>query len=145
ERLCLGELRQSGHFGEISDYISLDFMSVTVNIQGTLDYEWTGSDGVTASKSSPLSVVLPIASVANDPECGEGGEIIPVRHDPFVFKLDESDYRIAIPFRGDVAPGFTARWRIELQAPETSEHEFQLVLALADRRQIASRPVHLTY
>ena len=102
ERLCLAELRQSGHFGELSEYISLDYMTVTVNVQGTLDYQWTGSDGVTASKSSPFSVVLPIASVANDAECGEGGEIIPVNHDPFMLKLDESGYKIAIPFAGDV-------------------------------------------
>jgi len=145
ERLCLAELRQSGHFGELSDYISLDYMTVTVNVQGTLDYQWTGTDGVTASKSSPFSIILPIASVANDAECGEGGEIIPVSHDPFMLKLDESGYKIAIPFAGDVTPGFTSRWRIELRAPETSEHDFQLVLILSDGRQIASRPVHLTY
>ena len=62
-----------------------------------------------------------------------------------MLKLDESGYKIAIPFAGDVTPGFTSRWRIELQAPETSEHDFQLVLVLSDGRQIASRPVHLTY
>ncbi len=145
ERLCLAELRQSGHFGELADYISLDYMTVTVNVKGTLDYQWAASDGTLSKKSSPFSVILPIASVANDAECGEGGEIIPVSHDPFMLKLDQEGYRIAIPFAGDVAPGFTARWRIELQAPETSEHDFQLVLALADGRQVASRPVHLTY
>lgn len=145
ERLCLAELKQSGHFGELSDFISLDYMTVTVNIAGTLDYDWTGSDGMTASKSSPFSVILPIASVANDAECGEGGEIIPVNHDPFMLRLDESNYRIAIPFAGDVTPGFTARWRIELQAPETSEHDFRLVVLTSDGQQVTSRPVHLTY
>ncbi len=145
ERLCLAELKQSGNFGKVADYISLEYMTVTINIQGTLDYSWTGSDGVTAQKSSPFSVVLPIASVANDAECGEGGEIIPVSHDPFMLRLDESNYRIAIPFAGDITPGFTSRWRIELQAPETSEHDFQLVLLLSDGRQIVSRPVHLSY
>ncbi len=145
ERLCLAELRQSGRFGQLGDFISLDYMTVTVNVAGTLDYDWTGSDGVTASKSSPFSVILPIGSVANDAECGEGGEIIPVNHDPFMLHLDESNYRIAIPFAGDVTPGFTARWRIELQAPETSEHDFELVVLLGDGRQIVSRPIHLTY
>lgn len=145
ERLCLAELKQSGNFGQVADYISLEFQTVTINIQGTLDYSWVGSDGVTSQKSSPFSVVLPIASVASDAECGEGGEIIPVNHDPFMLRLDESNYRIAIPFAGDVTPGFTSRWRIELEAPETSEHDFNLVLLLADGRQITSRPVHLTY
>jgi hypothetical protein len=145
ERLCMAELRQSGNFGQVADYISLEFQTVTINIEGTLDYSWTGSDGVTAQKSSPFAVVLPIASVASDAECGEGGEIIPVNHDPFMLRLDESNYRIAIPFAGDVTPGFTSRWRIEVEAPETSEHDFQLVLLLADGRQITSRPVHLTY
>ena len=49
ERLCLAELKQSGHFGQLGDFISLDYMTVTVNVQGTLDYQWTGSDGVTAT------------------------------------------------------------------------------------------------
>jgi hypothetical protein len=145
ERLCLAELKQSGNFGQVAEFISLEFQTVTISIQGTLDYSWTGSDSVTSQKSSPFSVVLPIASVANDAECGEGGEIIPVNHDPFMLRLDESGYRIAIPFAGDVTPGFTSRWRIELQAPETSEHDFQLVLLLTDGRQLTSRPVHLTY
>jgi hypothetical protein len=145
ERLCLAELRQSGNFGQLAEFISLDYTTVTVNVQGTLDYQWSGSDGAVSSKSSPFSVVLPIASVANDAECGEGGEIIPVRHDPFMLRLDESGYKIPVPFAGDVTPGFTSRWRIELQAPETSEHDFQLVLLLSDGRQIASRPMHLTY
>jgi len=145
ERLCLAELKQSGQFGQLNDFISLDYMTVTVNVAGTLDYDWAESGGTPSHKSSPFSVVLPIASVANDAECGEGGEIIPVSHDPFMLHLDESNYRIAIPFAGDVTPGFTSRWRIELQAPETSEHDFQLVLLTADGRQIQSRPIHLTY
>jgi hypothetical protein len=145
ERLCLAELKQSGNFGQLSDYISLDYTTVTVAVMGTLDYDWTASDGTVSHKASPFSVILPVASVANDAECGEGGEIIPVSHDPFMLHLDESGYKIAIPFAGDVTPGFTSRWRIELQAPETSEHQFQLVLLLADGRQVASRPVHLTY
>ncbi len=145
ERLCLGELRQSGHFGQLSDFISLDYLTVTVAVAGTLDYDWSASDGTVSHKSSPFSMVLPIASVASDAECGEGGEIIPVSHDPFMLGLDQSNYKIAIPFAGDVDPGFTSRWRIELQAPETSEHDFQLVLLLASGEQIASRPVHLTY
>lgn len=62
-----------------------------------------------------------------------------------MLRLDESNYRIAIPFAGDITPGFTSRWRIELQAPETSEHDFELVLLLSDGRQIVSVPVHLTY
>jgi hypothetical protein len=145
ERLCLAELRQSGQFGQLGDFISLDYMTVTVDVAGTLDYDWAESGGTPQHKSSPFSVTLPIASVANDAECGEGGEIIPVSHDPFMLHLDEANYRIAIPFAGDVTPGFTARWRIELQAPETSEHDFSLVLLTADGRQIQSRPIHLTY
>ena len=43
--------------------------------------------------------------MANDAECGEGGEIIPVNHDPFMLRLDESNYRIAIPFAGGVITG----------------------------------------
>ena len=145
ERLCLAELKQSGHFGQLSNFLSLDYTTVTVAVMGTLDYDWTASGGTVSHKSSPFSVILPIATVASDAECGEGGEIIPVNHDPFQLRLDEQNYKIAIPFAGDVTPGFTSRWRIDLSATETSGHDFRLVLVLADGSQIVSRPVHLTY
>ncbi|MBN9304613.1 MAG: hypothetical protein BGO82_12105 [Devosia sp. 67-54] len=145
ERLCLAELRQSGRFGKLADYISLDYSTVVTAVLGSIDYDWTTSDGAVSHKSSPFSVTIPIASVANDAECGEGGEIIPVRHDPFQFHLDQQNYRMSLPFAGDVAPGFTSRWRIELSAAETSLHDFQIVLLLSDGRQLASRPIHLTY
>lgn len=145
QRLCLAELKQSGHFGQLSNFLSLDYTTVTVAVMGTLDYDWTVSGGTVSHKSSPFSVILPIATVASDAECGEGGEIIPVNHDPFQLRLDEQNYKIAIPFAGDVTPGFTSRWRIELSAPETSEHDFRLVLVLTDGSQVVSRPVHLTY
>lgn len=142
---CLGEIRQSGHFGQLADYISLDYTTVVTAVSGTLDYDWTASDGTTSHKSSPFQVTLPIASVANDAECGEGGEIIPLRRDPFKLRLDDKGYRIALPFTAEITPGFTTRWRVELSADETSLHDFQIVLALADGRQVASRPIHLTY
>jgi hypothetical protein len=145
ERLCLAELKQSGRFGKLGNFISLDYMTVVTSVIGTLDYDWTASDGTTSHKSSPFQVTLPIASVANDAECGEGGEIIPVRHDPFELHLDDKNYKLALPFSGDVTPGFTQRWRIELSAKETSLHDFQIVLLLSDGRQVASRPIHLTY
>lgn len=145
ERLCLAELKQSGHFGKLSNFISLDYTTVVTAVLGTLDYDWTASDGTVSHKSSPFQATLPIASVANDAECGEGGEIIPVRHDPFQLHLDEKNYKLALPFSGDVTPGFTQRWRIELSAAETSLHDFQIVLLLSDGRQVASRPIHLTY
>lgn len=145
ERLCLAELKQSGHFGKLANFISLDYTTVYTAVIGTLDYDWTASDGITSHKSSPFQVNLPVATVANDAECGEGGEIIPVRHDPFQLHLDEKNYKLALPFSGDVTPGFTQRWRIELSAKETSLHDFQIVLLLSDGRQVASRPIHLTY
>ncbi|HEX4296840.1 MAG TPA: hypothetical protein VHZ56_02360, partial [Devosia sp.] len=110
-----------------------------------LDYDWTAADGSVRHQSSDFNVSMGIASVANSAECGEGGDIVPVRRDPFELRLDQKGYRIAMPFSGDIAPGFTTRWRIELTAPQTSEHDFQIVLLLSDGRQVASRPIHLTY
>ncbi|MEO6395642.1 MAG: hypothetical protein ABIO40_06995 [Devosia sp.] len=145
KRLCLGEIRQSGRYGELSEFIALNDSVIEAKVSGTLDYDWAAPDGTPNHKSSPFGAVLQLGHLANDAECGEGGEIIPLKHDPFTLKLDEKNYKIAIPFAGEVTPGFTMRWRIELKAPETSEHDFQLVLVLADGRQIASRPVHLVY
>jgi len=122
----LAELKQSGHFGQLANFLSLDYTTVEVAVIGTLDYDWKGSDGTVSHKSSPFQATLPIASVANDAECGEGGEIIPVRHDPFQLHLDEKNYKLALPFSADVTPGFTTRWRIEVSAAETSLHDFQV-------------------
>ena len=144
-RQCLAEIRQTGYFGPLADAVSLDFSAITVTLAGTLDYDWSGTDGTAHHKSSPFSVVVPIGTVASDNECGEGGEVIPVRHDPFMLHLDDSNYKIAIPFAADVAPGFTTRWRVELQAPQTSEHDFRIRLLLADGGEVLSRPIHLTY
>ena len=145
ERLCLAELRQSGHFGKLADFLELDYDTVSVPVTGTLDYDWSASDGAARHKTSTFTVDLPVASVASDAECGEGGEIIPLRHDPFVLHLDDKGYKLALPFAADVTPGFTSRWRIELQAPETSTHDFTVVLLLADGQTVTSRPIRLTY
>ncbi len=146
ERLCLAELKRSGHFGQLADYLSLAYTTVSVTVMGTLDYDWAESGATDMNhKTSSFSVVIPVASVANDAECGEGGEPMPVRRDPFELHLDEKGYKIAMPFSADVEPGFTARWRIELGAPETSLHDFSIVLLLADGTQVRSRPIHLTW
>ncbi|MEQ1899477.1 MAG: hypothetical protein ABL866_01955 [Devosia sp.] len=145
KRLCLGELRRSGRYGELGNVVTLNDSVIEAYVGGTLNYEWRAPDGAINQKSSPFNTVLQLGHLASGAECGEGGEIIPLRHDPFSLKLDEKNYRIAIPFSGEVTPGFTTRWRIELKADETSAHDFQLVLVLADGRRVPSRPVHLTY
>lgn len=145
ERLCLAEVTQSGHFGRLADFVSIDYDKAVVAVNGTVDYDWTGGDGSVSHKSSPFSAVVPLARVVNAAECGEGGEIMPIRPDPFALKLDTQNYRVALPFTADVAAGFTARWRAELAAPETSTHQFRIVLLLADGTLVTSRPIELTY
>ena len=145
ERQCLAEVAESGNFGELAGYLSLLGTTIQAAATGTLDYDWTDADGKTRHKSSPFSTELAVGEVYTEAECGEGGEVIPVSHDPFVFKLDESGYRIGIPIVDEVAAGFTGRWRVKFSAPESSVHEFRLVLVLADGREVASRPIKLLY
>jgi hypothetical protein len=145
ERLCLAELRQSGRFGRLDDFLSLKGTTVAVTATGTLAYDWTAADGSVRHKQSPFAVRVPLAALETGAECGEGGEIMPIRHDPFELQLDQQGYRVALPFAADVTPGFTARWRIELLAPETSDHDFTVVLLLSDGSMVTSRPIRLTY
>ncbi|MEQ1770331.1 MAG: hypothetical protein ABL879_10875 [Devosia sp.] len=145
QRSCLGEIRESGRYGKLADYLTLNDSVIETVVSGALDYDWAAPGGESRHKTSPFSATIQLGHLATGAECGEGGEIIPVKHEPFKLRLDEQNYRIAIPFSGQVTPGFTTRWRIELEADKTSEHDFEMVLVLADGRQIASRPVHLTY
>jgi hypothetical protein len=145
KRLCLGEIRQSGLYGELSSVLGLNDRVLQVDVTGSIDYDWQAADGSTKHKTSPFRAPLMLGTLPLGAECGEGGEIIPVKHEPFMLKLDSQNYKIAVPFSGEVTPGFMMRWRMELEAPETSAHDFHMVLVLADGRQVASRPVHLTY
>ena len=142
---CLQQIKTTGIFGSINSQIGLKGTSIFVNAAGTLDYEWLDTKGVRHSKSSPYDVSLPLGHIKIDAECGEGGELDVIAEKALAFKLDQSGYRLPVSFQRSIPAGRTSQFTITVDATKSSEHDFTVVLQLADGREIASRPISLTY
>jgi hypothetical protein len=142
---CLQSIKSTGLFGTIAQLIGLNETSIVVGVSGTLDYTWTDSHGEQQTRSSPYTIELPLGHIKREAECGEGGESEVIAAKPISFKLDQSGYRIPISFQRSVPAGRTSQFSVTVNAPKSSEHSFTVVLQLADGREIASRPVILTY
>ena len=143
--VCLKRAIAERRFGDLSDHVEMVARHVLTPVTGFLDYEWTDSQGKAHAKSSPFSMNIVIARLEWEAECGEGGMPEMRQMKPFEFALEKQDYRIMVPLRDDIPPGVTGRWRVRLQAPKSSNHEFRIVFELADGRQVASRPIHFTF
>jgi hypothetical protein len=142
---CLQQVRNTGYFGSIASQISLDEITINVTATGVLDYAWHDSAGVEHKRSSPYKLTLPLGHVHIEPECGEGGETDSITSKPISFKLDQNNYRLPVSFQRSVPAGRTSRFVITIDAKKASEHEFSVVLQLADGREISSRPISLVY
>jgi hypothetical protein len=142
---CLQSIKSSGVFGSIASQVGLNETSIFVAVAGTLDYMWSDSHGAQQTRTSPYTIMLPLGHIKIEAECGEGGEPEVIAAKPLVFKLDQSGYRIPIAFQRSVPAGRTSQFTVTVNAPKSSEHNFTVVLQLADGREIASRPVNLTY
>lgn len=142
---CLQSIKSTGLFGSIATQVGLTETSIFVGVAGTLDYAWTDAKGVQQTRSSPYNIMLPLGHIKIEAECGEGGERDVIAAKPLVFKLDQSGYRLPVSFQRSVPAGRTSQFTVTVNAPKSSEHSFTVVLQLADGREIASRPVDLTY
>jgi hypothetical protein len=142
---CLQELRTSGVFGSIAPHIILQDSDIFVSAAGTLDYGWKDSKGAPKVSSSPFNAKLPLGHVKIDAECGEGGQRDPIASNPLEFRLDQSSYRLPVTFQRSILAGRTSRLTLQVKAGKSSEHDFSVVLQLADGREIASRPINLLY
>ena len=141
---CLQQIKGTGFFGSIAPQIDLQRDQIMVSAAGTLDYSWRDIKGAEHSRSSPYNVKLALGHVKVETECGEGGAPDVVTANALQFKLDQTSYAAdlvpaqhsgrthqSIPGLGQSRQGFGAR--------------FTVVLQLADGREIASRPISLTY
>lgn len=142
---CEKTIREQTDFGPLAEHVTLNAGHMRTPVKGVLEYEWQDAAGVTHTKSSPFSVDLVVARMDFAAECGEGGSPEDRQLKPFDLAIDKKGYRIMVPLRDDIPPGVTGRWRIRLQAPRSSSHDFHIVFELADGRQIASRPVDMLY
>ena len=143
--VCLSELRGTGKFGELAPLISLQGVIVGVTATGVLAYDWQDVAGESHQKESPFSQWLPIGTLVHQVECGEGGYPSEFDGNTFKFDVEKQNYRIPMRLDATVAAGKTGRWRMFLDAPKSSEHQFHIVLQLSDGRRIASRPIDFLY
>ncbi len=142
---CLQQIKGTGFFGSIAPQMDLQRDQIMVSAAGTLDYSWRDGKGAEHSRSSPYNVKLALGHVKVETECGEGGAPDVVTANALQFKLDQSDYKLPISFRRSIPAGRTSQFLVSVKADKASEHEFTVVLQLADGREIASRPISLTY
>jgi hypothetical protein len=160
-KVCLVKLGAEQTFGKLLDKIRFagvekgslgddDYppneLDLITGIVGSLEYEWVDSSGTIQRRTSPFRSRLQLGRVSKKAGCEGGADSLRViQQQPLDMKVDQSSYRIAIPFREMVPPGRVSRFAFSLKAPRASEHEFALVLLLADNREIKSRPVDLVY
>jgi hypothetical protein len=142
---CLASEKSAGTFGEYAAAVRLFDVFLMLPASGTLSYDWHDAAGVLHQKQSTFQTDVPIGNFNWITECGEGSDFEEFPGDPFEFRLDQTQYRIGLNIHEDVPGGIAARWRVRLDAPKSSVHDFRVVLQLADGREVASRPVNLLY
>jgi hypothetical protein len=142
---CLAQIRATGVFGTIASQVGLRETGIFVGAAGTLDYTWKDSKGVEQRRSSPYNIALPLGHIHLEAECEGGGEREVIAQNPLQFRLDQSGYRLPISFQRTVPPGQTSRFTVPVKAAKSSQHDFNVVLQLADGREISSRPIDLIY
>ena len=147
---CAEALKRSGIFGEVAEaiYVSTDMSGdafIGADFVGSLDYVWQDATGASYRKSSPLRLPVRLGSFERIMTCAEGGDEIFEYPDPFVLQANAQNYHVPFPMNATVAPGMISRWSFQIDAAMASRHQFQIVLQLADGREVVSRPVDLTY
>jgi hypothetical protein len=142
---CLQQIKATGVFGSIAAQIGLKQNSMYVNAAGTLDYSWQDNKGAQRTTSSPYTLQLPLGHIKIEAECGEGGEREAIASNPLVFRLDQSGYRLPVSFQRSIPAQQTSRFTVTVKADKSSQHDFTVVLQLADGREVSSRPISLLY
>jgi hypothetical protein len=142
---CLEQIKSTGVFGSISPQVGLTDTSIFVDVAGTLDYVWQDSAAQAHARSSPYVVRLPLGHIKIEAECGEGGEPDVIAAKALEFRLDQSAYRLPIAFRRSIPAGRISQFAVTVHAAKSSQHQFAVVLQLADGSEIRSRPITLLY
>lgn len=151
-KACIATIGGGKVFGSIADKVSLppgdkgnDEPRLVTMVAGVLEYQWTDAAGQTHPRVSPFRGILWLAQIYVEAERGEGSTAERPIRKTIQLMVDRSDYRIALPFQREVPAGRVAAYSLPIEAPRASEHDFAIVLQLADGREIRSRPIHLLY
>jgi hypothetical protein len=151
---CITKIGGSKVFGSLADKVSLvppgfpgndDAPRLVTMAAGVLEYQWTDASGQTHSRVSPFRDILWLGRIYTEAEKGEGSATERPIRETIQLQVDRSDYLITRPFQREVPAGRVAAYSLPMEAPRASEHDFTLVLQLADGREIRSRPIHLLY
>ncbi|MCX5512998.1 MORN repeat-containing protein [Kaistia algarum] len=142
---CLAEQVASGMFGDLGKAVTLSDDAFFLNLAGTLDYQWTTAEHTSTKGAAKFTTSLVMGHLPFQGECGEGANEFNLGSKPFELRLDTGGYQVALPLSDTIPPGVVSRWRLWLDAPKSSTHDFRLRIQLADGRMVESRPVSLLY
>jgi hypothetical protein len=143
---CLASLVNKGVFGKIGNAVRVDPGGlIRARLSGTLQYSWIDNAKGRHDRSSPIEYDVDLGWFHTEGECGAPGPEDVVRAQALVLKVDQNNYRVALPFHRVLNPNETGRFAFAVEAPRSSQHRFTIVLLLADGRRIVSRPVDLLY
>jgi hypothetical protein len=142
---CLEELRASRVFGSLAPYVTLEDTDIVLGAVGTLEYGWSDAKGNQQNSASPFNTKLLLGHVVRGTECGENAGRDPITTKPIDFRLDQARYRLPVAFQRSIEAGRTSRYTVQVRAAKSSEHDFRVVIQLADGREISSQPINLLY
>src|SRR5262249_13567028 len=128
--------------------VSLSGDVIHTTLKGKMQYQWTDAKGKTYSRASPFTAFFPLVHlrVAGGAEMGcppgtergaAGSTTLP---------LDRRQYRLALPksWQVKIAPGQSKALTLALRATKSSNHKFNIVVRLADGREVVSPLVSLS-
>ncbi|QIG91130.1 MULTISPECIES: MORN repeat-containing protein [unclassified Bradyrhizobium] len=148
---CVLKVKKTGLFGRLGDFVYPQQNVIFTTMSGNIEYQWKSNQGELKSKSSPFSLNIPLVSF--DIEMGEAGcdDAVDrgsrVQTSPSLLSVGRSSYQVHLPknWQASIAQGTARSFNLDISAPKTSRHQFQLVLKLTDGSVVTSPVVDLTY
>ncbi|MBR0900278.1 hypothetical protein JQ616_35460 [Bradyrhizobium tropiciagri] len=149
--VCVSKVKKTGLFGRLADFVYPEQNVIFTKMSGKIEYQWKSNDGELKSKSSPFSLNIPLVSF--DIEMGEAGcddasdRGSKMQSSPSLLSVGRTSYQIHLPksWQASIAQGTVKSFDLDISAPKTSRHKFQLLLKLTDGSVVTSPVVDLTY
>ena len=131
-------------FGEVADYVWGEDKLFTTAV-GKIDYDWQDDFGGIYHQSEPFRVDIALATIElpeEAAECGDGfgGAPDAPRYQDVNFQLNESNYAVEMPVRGNKNIKDYQAY-LKLRADMTSYHEFSVSARFADGSERQSKPI----
>lgn len=142
--VCRSQVTNTVKFGELADYVWGDDKLFTT-ATGKIDYDWSDDYQRTYHQSETFRVDIALATIElpeEAAECGDGfgGAPDAPRFQDVKFPVNQTDYTIAMPVRGNKnLREFQSR--LKLSADMMSYHEFTVAAHFADGTERQSKPV----